>query len=86
VAKLDTAWATAEIDAFLYVTERIPSKHTNVLGLFMRGPQTEASERAHVVEQILDRALPGWSKDRPAKDPEYRWLRDQASRGRAASK
>jgi hypothetical protein len=34
VAKLDTAWATAEIDAFLYVTERIPSKHTNVLGLF----------------------------------------------------
>jgi hypothetical protein len=84
VAKLDTDWAIDEIDAFLHVTERVPSRHPNVIGFFMRGPQTEASERAHVVEQILDRTLPGWGKDRPVKDVEHRWLRDLASRGKAA--
>lgn len=50
----------------------------------MRGPKTEASERAHVVEQILDRVLPGWSRDRPEKDRSFSWLRDQASSRRAA--
>ncbi|MEU4237914.1 TIGR02391 family protein [Actinoplanes sp. NPDC026619] len=84
MAKLDTAWAISEIEAFLYVTESIASDEPGVIGFWMRGPHTEASERAHVVEQILDRALPGWRKGRPAKDDDYDWLRDQASRGRAA--
>lgn len=53
-------------------------------GTVMRGPETEASQRAHVVEQILDRALPGWAKHRPKKDDAYSWLRDQASRAMAA--
>lgn len=53
-------------------------------GTVMRGSKTEASERAHVVEQILDRVLPGWSRDRPEKDKSFSWLRDQASRGKAA--
>lgn len=32
----------------------------------------------------MDRVLPGSRKDRPKKDTQYDWLRDQASRGNAA--
>lgn len=82
MAKLDTEWAISEIDRFLNVTEMVVPEH--VIGLVMRGPQTEVSERAHVVEQIIDRVLPGWRRSRPANDEDYEWLRDQASRARAA--
>ena len=87
MAKLDTDWAITEIDGFLHVTAQIhPDTGPGItfLGTVMRGPKTEASERAHVVEQILDHVLPGWSRDRPEKDKSFSWLRDQASRGKAA--
>lgn len=87
MAKLDRDWAVTEIDAFLHVTARVnPDTGSGVLylGTVMRGPKTEASQRAHVVEQILDRVLPGWANDRPEKDKDYAWLRDQASRAKAA--
>jgi hypothetical protein len=51
-------------------------------GTVMRGPATEASARAHVVEQILDRVLSGWRAGRPSKDEDFAWLRDQASRAK----
>ena len=53
-------------------------------GTVMRGPETEASASAHVVEQILDRALPGWRTERPTKDKEHSWLRGQAARAKTA--
>lgn len=89
VTKLDRVWAISEIDAFVHATDQVaynnpPGSGVVVFGTHMRASSTEASERAHVVEQILDRVLPGWGKHRPAKDDEFRWLRDQASRGRAA--
>lgn len=87
MARLDTAWAITEIDQFLLVTAQVhPNTPPDVafFGTVMRGPATEASERAHVVEQILDRVLPGWSNHRPGEDREYSWLRDQASRAKAA--
>jgi hypothetical protein len=87
MATLNTEWATTEIDKFLHVTAQVsPNSGGGVvfLGTVMRGPATEASQRAHVVEQILDRVLPAWSRDRPEKDGKYSWLRDQASRARAA--
>jgi hypothetical protein len=86
VAKLDSEWAIAEIDAFLYVTDQVgldSSSGVVFIGTVMRGPKSEASERAHVVEQILDRVLHGWRNGRPTKDSEYKWLRDQASRAKA---
>lgn len=78
-----------EIDAFVYATDQVgynnrPGSGVVRLGTHMRGSSTEASQRAHVVEQILDRVVPGWSKGRPTEDEKFRWLRDQASRGRAA--
>ncbi|UYB35311.1 TIGR02391 family protein [Arthrobacter koreensis] len=87
MAKLDPDWATEEIDAFLEVTTQVvPDMGSGVVyfGTVMRGAKTEASQRAHVVEQILDRVLPGWTRDRPKNDDKYTWLRDQASRAKAA--
>lgn len=87
MSKLDVQWALEEIDAFLRVTAQVvPDSGSGVvyLGTVMRGPRTEADERSHVVEQILDRALPRWDSDRPSKDSDYKWLRKQASRGRVA--
>ncbi len=87
MAKMDPDWAADEIDGFLRVTAQVvPDMGPGIayFGTVMRGPETEASARAHVIEQILDRLLPGWRKDRPQADKEFRWLRDQASRGKAA--
>lgn len=85
--KIDGPWAISEIDAFLKVTTQVvPDMGPGVVyfGTVMRGPSTEAAERAHVVEQILDRTLPGWQRERPSKDKDYGWLRDQASRAKGA--
>lgn len=87
VSKLDVEWSLGEIDAFLRVTaQTVPNTGNGVVyfGTVMRGPRTEADERSHVVEQILDRALPRWDQGRPEKDKDYSWLRSQASRVRAA--
>jgi hypothetical protein len=55
VARLDVEWALSEIDAFLHLTEQVVSDVPGVIGIWMRGPETDAAGRAHVVEQILDR-------------------------------
>lgn len=88
MTKLDRTWAIAEIDAFLRVTDQVDPNTAGsgvvFLSTVMRGPQTEADARAHVVEAILDRTLPKWRAERPPKDDEYEWLRGQASRARTA--
>lgn len=88
MSKLNHEWAIKEIDEFLRVTDQVGYDNSGggvvMLGTHMRGSQTEASQRAHVVEQILDRVLPGWRQDRPEKDVKFVWLRDQASRAKAA--
>ncbi len=89
MAKLDVDWAIKEIDQFLHVTAQVgynnqPGSGVFIAGTHMRGSETEASQRAHVVEQVLDRVLSGWRKESPPKDGEYGWLRDHAARGKAA--
>jgi hypothetical protein len=88
MAKLDVDWAIAEIDAFIHATDQVGYDNTGggvmVIGTHMRGSASDAAQRAHVIEQILDRVLPEWRRERPNKDAEYRWLRDQASRAKAA--
>lgn len=84
---MDVPWAIAELDAFLDVTSRVvPRSGGGVvyMGTTMKGPRSQADERSHVVEQILDRALAGWRDGQPEKDKDYAWLRVQASRARAA--
>lgn len=88
MTKLNREWAVEEIDKFLHVTDQVGYDNSRgdviMFGTHMRGSQTEASQRAHVMEQILERALPGWSKERPKIDDDFSWLRDQASRAKAA--
>lgn len=87
MARLDTDWAIAEIHTFLHITALVhPNTALGVTfcGTVMRGAKTEAAQRAHVVEPILDRVLPGWANERPANDKEHTWLRGQASRAKAA--
>ena len=76
-----------EIELFLEITAQVlPQTAPGVtyLGTVMRGPSTEASERAYVVEQILDRTIPSWRSEKPAADKDFRWLRKQASRAKVA--
>ncbi len=57
MAKIDPKWATDELDAFLRVTAQVVSDlglGVAYFGTVMHGPETEASARARVVEQILD--------------------------------
>ncbi|QDG66082.1 restriction endonuclease [Pseudarthrobacter sp. NIBRBAC000502772] len=88
MSKLNPEWAIKEIDQFLHVTDQVAYDNSDggvfIIGTYTRGSETEASQRAHVVEQILDRVLPGWRQERPAKDQSHAWLRDQASRAKAA--
>ncbi|OZF42697.1 TIGR02391 family protein [Rhodococcus sp. 14-2470-1a] len=88
MAKLDAEWAIDQINMFLRATDQVsPNNEPGgvfFLGTVMRGTETEASSHAHVVEEIIDRVLPGWRKSRPSTDDSYRWLRDQASRAKTA--
>lgn len=88
MTKLNHEWAVKEIDLFLRATDQIGYNNSGGgvvrLGTQLRGSKTEASQHAHVVEQILDRVLPGWNRDRPERDSRFGWLRDQASRAKAA--
>lgn len=87
MAELDPEWAINEIDAFLQVTAKVvPDMGPGIayLGTVMSGSPTEAAARAHVVEMILDRVLPGWRQGRPVQDKEYSWLRGQAARAKTA--
>ena len=83
MTELDPEWAINEIDAFLQVTAKVvPDMGPGIayLGTVMSGSPTEAAARAHVVEMILDRVLPGWRQGLPVQDKEYSWLRGQAAR------
>lgn len=87
MTQLNKVWAIREIELFLGITTQVrPQTAPGVtyLGTVMRGPLTEASERAYVVEQILDRAIPSWRSEKPAADKDFRWLRKQASRAKVA--
>ncbi|WP_299052166.1 TIGR02391 family protein [uncultured Nocardioides sp.] len=84
MTKLDAAWAIHELKQFIHATDQVAYESTVVFGVHMRASETEASQRAHVVEQILDRVIPGWRAARPGTDEDFTWLRDQASRGLAA--
>jgi hypothetical protein len=83
MSKLDREWSISQITFFLSATEQVGPVSTErdvFLSTVMRGSDTEVYECAHVVEQILDRVLPQWKRQRPSEDPDYRWLREQAVR------
>ncbi|GAB3602512.1 TIGR02391 family protein [Microbacterium aureliae] len=84
MSTLDIAWAIQELEAFVHAA--------GTGGMYQREEDEIVAERAHVVEQILDRVLPGWRARADQRSPKLRefepWghLRDCASRGIAALK
>ncbi|MBD8059044.1 TIGR02391 family protein [Cellulomonas sp. JH27-2] len=91
---MDRDWAIEELRAFLRATDQVgydntPGSGVVVLGTHSRESGEKIAERAHVVEQILDRTLRAW-REEVAKEPRLkgsrRWasLREWAARGLAA--
>ncbi|HVW88418.1 MAG TPA: TIGR02391 family protein [Gaiellaceae bacterium] len=75
---LNTEWALAELDKFISQTVMTNNSgnrggvafitHTSRTAV----PEAEVTKQAQVVEQILDRVLPGWRQDYPANNTN-RW-------------
>lgn len=92
---MDREWAIAELRAFISATAQVgydntPGSGVVILGTHTRESGTKIAERAHVVEQILDRTLPAWRSEL-STDPRggrgsKRWtvLQEWAARGIAA--
>jgi Protein of unknown function (Hypoth_ymh) len=89
---IDVSWARTELTGFLKVTElQRPPRTPGIVDMTGRmnnaGPHAEILERAHVVEQILDRVLPRWRTDiSDALNRSNRWIkhREAATRTIAA--
>jgi hypothetical protein len=83
---LDKSWAIQQIDAFINASDYVRSTTPNVGGTFQRQPDKVVAQHAHVVEQILDRTMPGWKSTLETSPKMRKWnpLRDVASRCRAA--
>ncbi|MER6447266.1 TIGR02391 family protein [Streptomyces venezuelae] len=86
---IDIAWARAELDRFLELTELRPLDHSpgDVI-VFSTRKITRAAEKdivasAHVVEQILDRMLPRWRDEVPRNDRVNRWYQHREAAQRA---
>lgn len=89
MTKLDREWAIQELQAFLHATDQVgydPGPGIVYVGTVMRTGQTEAAQRAHLMEQILDRALPEWRQAKRPDHPDHDWdfHREWAARGKAA--
>lgn len=93
MSTIDTAWAIASLQEFIYATDQVAYDNRGssvaVIGTHQREPDSKAAELAYVAEQILDQVLPQWRKadERPAASKhKQRWthLRDWAGRGIAA--
>jgi hypothetical protein len=83
---LDKSWAIQQIDEFIHASDYVGSSHPSVMSSSQRTPDKVVAQHAHVVEQILDRATPGWrtSLGEPPKNRKWNPLRDAAARCKAA--
>lgn len=79
-----------ELRAFIRATDHVPYENRPGSGVFafgthQRATDDDATQRAHVVEQILDRVLPRWrGEPESPKAPKWEHLRGWTSRAIAA--
>jgi hypothetical protein len=86
VTTLDKAWAIAEIDAFVNASDQVAKVSSGMVmrsGTVQRQPEKIVAARAHVVEQIVDRVIPGWPKHAVSSPRKWTHVREWASRARA---
>lgn len=91
MAKMNSEWAVAEIDTFLTQTELVrqaasvtPTSSIRRWNWVLPVAKIEVAAQAHVVEQIMDRALPGWRVGQPPSDLKFQWMRERAATAKAA--
>jgi hypothetical protein len=87
VTELNKAWALTEISLFMHASDQVArtsSPGVMRVGTAQRQPDRDVAPLAHVVEQIIDRAIPGWPRE-PNVATAKRWthLREWASRAKA---
>lgn len=86
---IDIAWARAELDRFLELTELRPlNRSPGDVVVFSPRKATSGAEKdivasAQVVEQILDRVLPRWRDEVPRNDRVNRWYQYREAAQRA---
>ncbi|MGO1736789.1 MAG: TIGR02391 family protein [Leucobacter sp.] len=83
---MDREWAVEQLEAFIYMTAYVASSTPGVSGFSTRGRNDEIAGQAQVVEQILDRATPGWRARISEMSRKWGGLREAASRGRTQLK
>ncbi|MEV6575709.1 TIGR02391 family protein [Streptomyces sp. NPDC051577] len=83
---IKVAWARAELATFLRLSETyVPPNEPGAMvagRLRNRGTQQEIIASAHIVEQILDRILPGWRSSVPSHKSN-RWMQHREAAQRA---
>ncbi|MEU9305582.1 TIGR02391 family protein [Streptomyces sp. NPDC048269] len=86
---IDIAWARAELDHFLELTELRSLNHSpGDIAVFSPRKTTSGAEKdivasAQVVEQILDRVLPRWREEVPGNSRVNRWYQHREAAHRA---
>jgi hypothetical protein len=85
--QVEDAWALGELDAFVQMTALVsppPTPGAVFLGDFRRtqAPENDVIPAAQIVEQILDRVLPGWRTSVPV-DETRRWQQHREASQRA---
>ncbi len=84
---MNTGWALQELDKFI---EQTVMRNASGGGVFTTrnvtaAPDAEVTKQAHVVEQILDRVIPGWSsRYNEARNNRWTGHREAAIRAREA--
>ncbi|MGV9937870.1 TIGR02391 family protein [Streptomyces olivaceoviridis] len=85
---IDVEWARGELARFLELTELYrppdpPGMTVWTTRKSNRGSQEDIVASAHVVEQILDRVLPGWRTEVPGNGRVNRWSQHREAAQRA---
>jgi hypothetical protein len=82
MSAMDREWAIEQLDAFIHMTAYVASSTPGVIGSFIRDRPDEIAGQAQVVEQILERATPGWRARLRETSRKWDGLREAVSRGR----
>lgn len=86
---INTVWAIAELDRFIEQTvmRNASSSGDGWVSISTQdltaAPDVEVTKQATVIEQILDRALPGWRTEVPTDSANNRWARHREAALRA---
>lgn len=82
---MNTEWAIGELDKFIAMTVMRNGSGDGFITTadYTAAPDVEVTKQAPVVEQIFNRAIPGWKTDVPDTSANNRWSRHREAAIRA---